>query len=67
VRYIPETTIDFDPGPSAEGSTDLVDPVIGLRALFHVRPSLRFTVSGDVGGFGIGSEFSWQAFARHGS
>ena len=63
-RYIhAETKLDYDPGPNAEGTTDLVDPVIGVRAMFHVTPALMFTVSGDVGGFGVGSELSWQAFA----
>jgi hypothetical protein len=37
---------------SAEKSVSWFDPLVGLR--------LRFVVSGDVGGFDVGSKFSWQ-------
>jgi hypothetical protein len=37
---------------SAEKSESWFDPLVGLR--------LRFVVSGDVGGFDVGSKFSWQ-------
>ena len=39
---------------SAEKSVSWFDPLVGLR--------LRFVVSGDVGGFDVGSKFSWQAW-----
>jgi hypothetical protein len=40
-----------------------VDPYVGARARFAVTE--RFFIGGraDVGGFGVGSEFTWQAFA----
>ena len=64
LRYVhAETRLANDPGPNAEGTMDIVDPVIGLRVLFQVTRDLTFTVSGDIGGFGVGSELSWQAFA----
>ena len=63
-RYVhSQTKLAFTPGPNLEGSTDFVDPVIGLRAIFHVTPDLKFILMGNVGGFGVGSEFSWEAFA----
>jgi hypothetical protein len=45
---------------SARASADWVDPVIAVRG--HVRLSERFglTVYADVGGFGVGSDLTWQ-------
>jgi len=39
------------------------DPLIGLRLRHQFSPGLNFVASGDVGGFGVGSQFSWQALA----
>jgi hypothetical protein len=55
--------LDLDPGPSVDGSKDWIDPVVGLRAQFHLTPDLTFNVFGDVGGFGLGSDLSWQLIA----
>jgi hypothetical protein len=52
--------VDFDPGPSGDGSQTWVDPVVGLRAIFRVTPDLSVGVLANVGGFGIGSDLSWQ-------
>lgn len=38
-----------------------VDPVVGLRARHRFSPRQELTVRGDIGGFGLGSQFSWQA------
>jgi hypothetical protein len=38
-----------------------VDPVIGARLRHQFTPSQSVLVRGDVGGFGLGSQFSWQA------
>ena len=40
-----------------------VDPVIGLRLRHNFTPQQQIMVRGDVGGFGLGSQFSWQAVA----
>jgi hypothetical protein len=55
--------LDLDtPGvPSANRSTDWIDPIAGGRATFHVTPQLFLVVQGDVGGFGVGSDFAWSA------
>lgn len=39
-----------------------VDPIVGLRGLYPLGD--RFSVSGraDIGGFGVGSELTWQAY-----
>jgi hypothetical protein len=42
---------------------DWVDPVIGVRLRHQFTPSQNLMVRGDVGGFGFGSQFTWQAAA----
>lgn len=37
------------------------DPLVGVRYLHPVSPRWRLIAQGDVGGFGAGSEFSWNA------
>ena len=44
-------------------SVDWVDPLVGLRLRHQIGPGLNLTVSGDVGGFDVGSKFSWQSIA----
>jgi hypothetical protein len=48
---------------SAKGDVTWVDPVVGARLRHQFFPGLNLVVSGDVGGFGAGSKFSWQAVA----
>ena len=55
-----EVSVDLDPGPDADGSRNWVDPVVGARALFHVTPALTFNAMANIGGFGVGSDLSWQ-------
>jgi hypothetical protein len=38
-----------------------VDPVIGARLRHHMGPDKELRLDADIGGFGVGSEFSWQA------
>jgi hypothetical protein len=48
------------------GDLEWVDPVVGARIRHQIAPGRNFTLVGDVGGFGAGSEFSWQAVATYG-
>ena len=48
---------------SAEKSVSWVDPLVGARLRHQFAPAWNFVVSGDVGGFGVGSKFSWQVLA----
>jgi hypothetical protein len=48
---------------SATKSVNWVDPLVGARIRHQFAPTWDFVLSGDVGGFGVGSEFSWQALA----
>jgi hypothetical protein len=47
------------------GSVDWTDPFIGARLRFAVAPGHQVFVRGDVGGFDVGSNFSWQAIAGY--
>ena len=40
-----------------------VDPVIGLRVRHQFTPHQEIVARADIGGFGLGSQFSWQALA----
>ena len=48
------------------GSVDWADPFVGARLRYAVSPGHEIFVRGDVGGFGVGSRFSWQAIAGYG-
>jgi hypothetical protein len=43
-----------------------VDPVVGGRIRHHLASGSDIVLEGDVGGFGAGSAFSWQAVATYG-
>lgn len=45
------------------GGLEWIDPVIGLRLRHQFTPSAHLMVRGDVGGFGLASQFAWQAAA----
>jgi hypothetical protein len=49
------------------GSVDWVDPFVGARLRQQLAPGQEFVLRGDVGGFGAGSQFSWQAIATYNS
>lgn len=51
------------PGQSVDQSTNWVDPLIAARASVRLNDRLSLTGYGDIGGFGVGSEFTWQAIA----
>jgi len=48
------------------GSVDWLDPVIGARVRYAVAPGHELFLRGDIGGFGVGSDFSWQAVGGYG-
>ena len=47
------------------GSVDWVDPFVGARMRYQLAPGQDVVVRGDIGGFGAGSDFSWQALATY--
>ena len=48
------------------GSVDWLDPVIGARVRYALAPGHELLLRGDIGGFGVGSDFSWQAIGAYG-
>ncbi len=52
-------------GISLSNTIQWVDPVIGLRLRHQFTPAQSILVRGDVGGFGLGSQFSWQALGAY--
>jgi len=47
------------------GDLEWVDPVVGARLRHQMISGAELTLYGDVGGFGVGSDFSWQAVATY--
>jgi hypothetical protein len=58
---IGDLTANGDGTRTASGNVAWVDPVVGLRLRHQFSPGVNLVVSGDVGGFGAASKFSWQA------
>lgn len=50
---------------ASTGSLTWVDPVVGLRLRHRFTPSQDITVMGDIGGFGLQSNITWQALATY--
>lgn len=56
-------TSDLGNVRSAEGSQSWVDPLVGVRWIQPIGKQWAFIGRADVGGFGVGSDFAWQALA----
>jgi hypothetical protein len=50
---------------AASGSVDWVDPFIGACVRQQLVPGQEIVLRGDVGGFGAGSQFSWEAIGTY--
>jgi hypothetical protein len=52
-------------GETREGDADedWIDPVVGAMYLIPFSDEWSLNLRGDVGGFGVGSDFAWQAVA----
>ena len=50
---------------SGAGDVTWIDPIVGIRLRHQLSPGHELVLSGDVGGFGAGSEFSWQAIGAY--
>jgi hypothetical protein len=51
---------------SRSGDAEWVDPFVGFRLRHQMGPTKELSLEGDVGGFGAGSDFSWQVVAAYG-
>ena len=47
---------------TVEQTKQWVDPLVGLKFQHKLAERWRFTLQGDIGGFGAGSDFAWQLF-----
>jgi len=47
-----------------KGSEQWVDPVIGAHYTYPFSDQWSATLRGDIGGFGVGSQFAWQGIAE---
>ena len=47
------------------GTMNWTDPVVGMRLRHKTRWGGEVLLRGDIGGFGIGSDFTWQAFGGY--
>jgi hypothetical protein len=63
VLNISDLTLSGGRAIAKSPSVDWVDPLVGVRLRHQFVPGLNLTVSGDVGGFDVGSRLSWQALA----
>lgn len=52
-------------GVSISNTVQWVDPLIGLRLRHRFTEHQDILLRGDIGGFGLGSQFSWQALAAY--
>jgi hypothetical protein len=47
---------------STSGDKSWVDPLVGARAIFDLSQRWAVSLMGDIGGFGVGSDFAWHAW-----
>lgn len=50
---------------ASTGTMDWADPVIGVVVRHEIAPHHNLRFRGDLGGFGVGSQFTWQTFGGY--
>ncbi len=67
LRYF-HADLKLDPqgGMNRSAQADLLDPYLGLRAHFGDERGLFGVAYGDIGGFGVASDLTWQGLAGAG-
>src|SRR3974377_596587 len=62
-RNVPQGSLDFK-GPlilgTFEQTKQWVDPIVGLKLKKNLTSKWHFSIEGDIGGFGAGSDFAWR-------
>jgi hypothetical protein len=56
-------TLTIGNQPELDASTTVVDPILGATGEWSLNDAWKFEVRGDIGGFGVGSEFTYQMMA----
>jgi hypothetical protein len=49
-------------GRTGTGTHQWYDPIMGANLALPINDTVSFKLRGDVGGFGVGSDLTWQAF-----
>ena len=57
-----DTRLDIKGFGSVSGDESWLDPLIGARAIFDLSERWELSLQGNVGGFGVGSDFTWGAY-----
>ena len=60
------TSLSLSSGASASAGLNWVDPMIGLKGSYNISPKVYLAGTGAIGGFGVGSQFEWDATASIG-
>jgi hypothetical protein len=47
------------------GGVDWIDPLVGLRIRQQLAPGQELLLRGDIGGFDVGSQFTWNVLAAY--
>ena len=65
IRYTKlESSADLNNiGIRLDGDEDWVDPIVGLRYQYAFNDKWALQLYGDIGGFGVSSDFTWQGMA----
>ena len=67
VRYTYlDIDLDFKRIKGISGNKDWFDPLLGARAFFDLSEHWALALNGNVGGFGVGSDFTWGAMGTIG-
>jgi hypothetical protein len=61
--YSMSQTLTIGAQPEHDASTTVVDPILGAIGEWPLNKSWKFEARGDIGGFSVGSEFTYQVMA----
>jgi hypothetical protein len=63
-RYT-DLSLEVDPAAlaSVERDKDWIDPIVGAKVTLPLAEHFHLTAWGDIGGFGVSSDFTWSATA----
>jgi hypothetical protein len=57
------TELEVRGGPTVDSTEDWIDPLIGSRIGLDLTDNWALLGEGNLGGFGVGSDFTWNAQA----
>jgi hypothetical protein len=61
-----ELGLDTQGEPSIKQKKSWIDPIVGARLGLHFSEHVFLLIAGDVGGFGVGSDFAWSVVGLFG-